>query len=168
MLRGESEKRNPCDKWTFSLYNQPRNVLTEGRLSLFVGAMTAALFVSVCVGCSDSFPSGPTPKTPENTAKSTNSSSDWLKKLSLFYWNMCFFLKNVCRRLAKGVVSTQPLSTRGGTQMANFVNEDGLYDVILDSSRVVDATANKRFRWLILVKNSEVLFDKYFCLAKKQ
>ena len=79
-----------------------------------------------------------------------------LKKLSLFYWNMCFFLKNVCRRLAKGVVSTQPLSTRGGTQMANFVNEDGLYDVILDSSRVVDATANKRFRWLILVKNSEV------------
>ena len=48
------------------------------------------------------------------------------------------------------------LSTRGGTQMANFVNEDGLYDVILDSSRVVDATANKRFRWLILVKNSEV------------
>lgn len=52
--------------------------------------------------------------------------------------------------------------------MANFVNEDGLYDVILDSSRVVDATANKRFRWLILVKNSEVLFDKYFCLAKKQ
>ena len=80
---------------------------------------------------------------------------------------MCFFLKNVCRRLAKGVVSTQPLSTRGGTQMANFVNEDGLYDVILDSSRVVDATANKKFRWLILVKNSEVFFDKYFYLAKK-
>lgn len=48
---------------------------------------------------------------------------------------MCFFLKNVCRRLAKGVVSTQPLSTRGGTQMANFVNEDGLYDVILDSCK---------------------------------
>lgn len=81
---------------------------------------------------------------------------------------MCFFLKNVCRRLAKGVVSAQPLSTRGGTQMANFVNEDGLYDVILDSSRVVDATANKRFSWLILVKNSEVFFDKYFYLAKKQ
>lgn len=81
---------------------------------------------------------------------------------------MCFFLKNVCRRLAKEVVSTQPLSTRGGTQMANFVNEDGLYDVILDSSRVVAATANKRFRWLILVKNSEVFFDKYFYLAKKQ
>ena len=42
---------------------------------------------------------------------------------------------DVCRRLAKGVVSTQPLSTRGGTQMANFVNEDGLYDVILDSRK---------------------------------
>lgn len=51
--------------------------------------------------------------------------------------------------------------------MANFVNEDGLYDVILDSSRVVDVTANKRFYWLMLVKNSEVFFDKYFCLAKK-
>ena len=52
--------------------------------------------------------------------------------------------------------------------MANFVNEDGLYDVILDSSRVVDVTANKRFYWLMLVKNFEVFFDKYFCLAKKQ
>ena len=136
---------------------KPRNVLTEGRLSLFVGAMTAAFFVSVCVGCSGSFPSGSTPKTPESTAESTNSSSDWLKKLSLFYWNMCFFLKNVCRRLDDGVVSTEPISdSLGRTQMANFVNEDGLYDVILDSSRVVDATANKRFRWLILVKNSEV------------
>ena len=38
-------------------------------------------------------------------------------------------------RLEKGVVSTEPLSTRGGTQMANFVNEDGLYDVILDSRK---------------------------------
>lgn len=42
---------------------------------------------------------------------------------------------DVCQRLAKGLVSTQPLSTRGGTQMANFVNEDGLYDVILDSRK---------------------------------
>lgn len=42
---------------------------------------------------------------------------------------------DVCRRLAKGLVSTQPLATRGGTQMANFVNEDGLYDVILDSRK---------------------------------
>ena len=56
-----------------------RNVLTEGRLSLFVGAMMAALFVSVCVGCSDSFPSGSTPKTPENAAESTSSSSDSTK-----------------------------------------------------------------------------------------
>ena len=36
----------------------------------------AALFVSVCVGCADTFPSGSTPKTPENAAESTNSSSD--------------------------------------------------------------------------------------------
>lgn len=42
---------------------------------------------------------------------------------------------DVCQRLAKGLVSTQPLSTRGGIQMANFVNEDGLYDVILDSRK---------------------------------
>lgn len=56
-----------------------RNVLTEGRLSLFVGAMMAALFVSVCVGCSDSFPSGSTPKTPENAAESSSSSSDSTK-----------------------------------------------------------------------------------------
>ena len=28
-----------------------------------------------------------------------------------------------------GVVSTQPLPTRGRTLMANFVNEDSLYDV---------------------------------------
>lgn len=42
---------------------------------------------------------------------------------------------DVCQRLAKGLVSTQPLSSRGGTQMANFVNEDGLYDVILDSRK---------------------------------
>lgn len=42
---------------------------------------------------------------------------------------------DVVRRLEKGVVSTQPLETAGGTQMANFVNEDGLYDVILDSRK---------------------------------
>ena len=98
LFRSESEKwkeKNPCAKWTFHFYNQPRNVLTEGRLSLFVGAMTAALFVSVCVGCSDSFPSGSTPKTPGSTAESTNSSSDWLKKTVsillkyvLFSWKM--------------------------------------------------------------------------------
>ena len=42
---------------------------------------------------------------------------------------------DVVRRIDKGVVSTHPLQTAGGTQMANFVNEDGLYDVILDSRK---------------------------------
>lgn len=41
----------------------------------------------------------------------------------------------VVMRLEKGGISTEPLSTRGGTQMANFVSEDGLYDVILDSRK---------------------------------
>lgn len=41
----------------------------------------------------------------------------------------------VVMRLEKGVISTEPLSTRGGMQMANFVSEDGLYDVILDSRK---------------------------------
>ena len=41
----------------------------------------------------------------------------------------------VVMRLEKGVISTEPLLTRGGTQMAYFVNEDGLYDVILDSRK---------------------------------
>lgn len=42
---------------------------------------------------------------------------------------------DVTQRLDKGLVSTQPLLTRGGTQRANFVSEDGLYDVILDSRK---------------------------------
>ena len=57
-----------------------------------------------------------------------------------------FCLKDVCdvlalragdvvRRLSEGVVSTQPLATSGGIQSVNFVNEDGLYDVILDSRK---------------------------------
>ena len=33
------------------------------------------------------------------------------------------------------MVSTQPLLTAGGIQQANFVNEDGLYDAILDSRK---------------------------------
>lgn len=37
--------------------------------------------------------------------------------------------------MTRGVVSTQPLETAGGIQQANFVNEDGLYDVILDSRK---------------------------------
>lgn len=57
-----------------------------------------------------------------------------------------FCLKDVCeclglrsndvmRRLTEGVVSTHPLWTNGGTQLMNFVNEDGLYDVIFDSNK---------------------------------
>lgn len=42
---------------------------------------------------------------------------------------------DVKQRLDKGVVLTQPLETAGGIQQANFVNEDGLYDVILDSRK---------------------------------
>lgn len=60
--------------------------------------------------------------------------------------NPLFCLSDVCsvlglrqgdvkQRLDKGVVSTQPLETTGGIQQANFVNEDGLYDVILDSRK---------------------------------
>ena len=41
----------------------------------------------------------------------------------------------VMRRLEKGVISSHPLQTAGGTQQVNFVNEDGLYDVILDSRK---------------------------------
>lgn len=41
----------------------------------------------------------------------------------------------VTRRLDKGVISKHPLPTSGGNQVANFVNEDGLYDVILDSRK---------------------------------
>lgn len=43
--------------------------------------------------------------------------------------------KGVNQRLDKGVISTYPLETAGGTQQALFVNEDGLYDVILDSRK---------------------------------
>lgn len=43
--------------------------------------------------------------------------------------------RQVVRRLDKGVVSKHSLRTEGGTQLATFVNEDGLYDVILDSRK---------------------------------
>ena len=57
-----------------------------------------------------------------------------------------FCLKDVCsilglqnsavmRRLDKGVTSNHPLMTSGGSQMVTFVNEDGLYDVVLDSRK---------------------------------
>jgi prophage antirepressor-like protein len=43
---------------------------------------------------------------------------------------------DVRQRLNDGVVSTHPIiDALGRTQQANFVNEDGLYDVILDSRK---------------------------------
>ena len=41
----------------------------------------------------------------------------------------------VSQRLSEDVLSKYPLKTNGGEQIANFVNEDGLYDVILDSRK---------------------------------
>ena len=75
--------------------------------------------------------------------------------------NPLFCLADVCNalglrqgdvktRLDKGVVSTQPLSTKGGVQQANFVNEDGLYDAILDSRK---AEAKMFRKWV----TSEIL-----------
>ncbi|WP_203363049.1 phage antirepressor KilAC domain-containing protein [Bacillus sp. REN10] len=73
-----------------------------------------------------------------------------------------FLLKDVCailalgqvagvkRRLDEDVISNHPLQTAGGTQQMTFVNEDGLYDVILESRK----PEAKRFRkWV----TSEVL-----------
>lgn len=56
----------------------------------------------------------------------------------------------VVQRLSKDVLSKYPLETDGGTQIANFVNEDGLYDVILDSRKPEAKTFRK---WI----TSEVL-----------
>lgn len=71
--------------------------------------------------------------------------------------NPLFCLPDVCRvleldasqvmkRLDDGVVTIHPIfDNLGRTQMANFVNEDGLYDVILDSRK----PNAKRFRkWI--------------------
>ena len=42
----------------------------------------------------------------------------------------------VTRRLEDGVISSRPIQDNlGRAQLANFVNEDGLYDVILDSRK---------------------------------
>lgn len=56
----------------------------------------------------------------------------------------------VMRRLEKDVTTNHPLSTPGGIQQATFVNEDGLYDVILDSRK---PEAKKFRKWI----TSEVL-----------
>lgn len=58
--------------------------------------------------------------------------------------------KGVNQRLDKGVISNCPLETAGGIQHALFVNEDGLYDVILDSRKPI---AKKFRKWV----TSEVL-----------
>ena len=57
----------------------------------------------------------------------------------------------VMRRLEDGVISSHPIVDKlGRTQNANFVNEDGLYDVILDSRK---PEAKKFRKWI----TSEVL-----------
>ena len=57
----------------------------------------------------------------------------------------------VMRRLEDGVISSHPIQdSLGRTQSANFVNEDGLYDVILDSRK---PSAKKFRKWV----TSEVL-----------
>lgn len=56
----------------------------------------------------------------------------------------------VAQRLSEDVLSKYPLETAGGIQQTNFVNEDGLYDVILDSRK---PEARKFRKWV----TSEVL-----------
>lgn len=56
----------------------------------------------------------------------------------------------VAQRLEKDVLSKYTLQTAGGLQEMNFVNEDGLYDVILDSRK---PEAKKFRKWI----TSEVL-----------
>lgn len=53
--------------------------------------------------------------------------------------------KEVNRRLSQEVVTTHPLQTAGGIQQALFVNEDGLYDVVLDSRK---PEAKKFRKWI--------------------
>ena len=69
--------------------------------------------------------------------------------------DLCRYLEldasQVMKRLDGGVVSIHPISdSLGRTQKANFVNEDGLYDVILDSRK---PSAKKFRKWI----TSEVL-----------
>ena len=64
-------------------------------------------------------------------------------------WN--FDASQVMKRLEDGVVTIHPIIDKlGRTQNANFVNEDGLYDVILDSRK---PEAKKFRKWI----TSEVL-----------
>lgn len=56
----------------------------------------------------------------------------------------------VAQRLSEDVLSKYPLETAGGSQMANFINEDGLYDAVLDSRK---PEAKKFRKWV----TSEVL-----------
>lgn len=59
-------------------------------------------------------------------------------------------VKGVIQRLDKEVISNYPLQTAGGIQQMYFVNEDGLYDVVLDSRK---PEAKKFRKWI----TSEVL-----------
>lgn len=72
--------------------------------------------------------------------------------------NPLFLLKDVCeilglgqvagvkRRLVDEVISNHPIQDRlGRTQRATFINEDGLYDVILDSRKPI---AKKFRKWI--------------------
>ena len=45
--------------------------------------------------------------------------------------------KHVIERLDKGTVLRGPLITAGGVQQANFVNEEGLYEVIFQSRKPI-------------------------------
>lgn len=76
--------------------------------------------------------------------------------------NPLFCLADVCKaleignpsdvknRLEKGVVTIETLQTAGGMQKLTFINEDGLYDVVLDSRK---PEAKKFRKWI----TSEVL-----------
>ena len=44
-------------------------------------------------------------------------------------------VKGVVQRLDKEVISNYPLETAGGIQQMYFVNEDGFYDLILESRK---------------------------------
>lgn len=60
-----------------------RNVLTKGRLSLFVGAMITAFFVCFAVGCTTDIPDDQSPKSPDDAAKLTDSRVDSTKNVGV-------------------------------------------------------------------------------------